>query len=508
MQAWANIRCGRRTWRVCPWVSIRSALVAMISTFVAAIVVDHWILAGLERRGLVASDGWKRHNRVVIENHQKKDRHWSVPHSKDVRSSGVRAWVGHPVFRERTKQHRLLVMGDSFVWESPYLTLNHMWWRQLEIELNRRGYHDVEVIAAGSPGMSTHEQLDLAKKVVPDFQPDLIVWGFVTNDPDERLVKQIHSSQLAPPIPGRIQSIIRMVVPRLLDLFLSRRNDKLAKSYLGPTYGYEYSDWLKRIHEGENLDAYKQTVKDVGIFQKQIEIPGILVTLPESPITERFAFSYDKVLPLWWQAGLPVIDHLPAFVAKYPDAKPAGPEALVWGINPADGHPGPRSTAFLARQTVDRLEQDYPQVLGRRSSRTETPQINDWLPFDLDLKPVSTGRDGEDVRAFEFAYPRTDASMPTMPLDIPTVLFALEQPIPLRELLLSGSNLKSARIWLSTYDPVDHYDTEEWHDLGFHQGNELNWTIPAEISSREVSVILLHAELLRHDSRLILELRN
>lgn len=95
-----------------------------------------------------------------------------------------------------------------------------------------------------------------------------------------------------------------------------------------------------------------------------------------------------------------------------------------------------------------------------------------------------------------------------MPLEIPTVLLALEQPMPLREIRLSGPGLKSARFWFSTYDPVDRYDTEEWYDLGLHQGNDLNWIVPAEMSDREVSVILLHADLSGQDVRLVLKLGN
>ena len=503
MRALANIRWQRQTWQICPWMSLRSSAISLIVVAFVAVVFDHWILASLERRGLVAADSWKRHNRVVVANHQRKDRHLPVPLPKGSISTGVRAWVGHPVTRERAKPHRILVMGDSYVWDSPYLTLNHMWWRQLEIELRRRGYHDVEVIAAGRAGLSTHEELNLARKVVPDFLPDLIVWGFVTNDPDERLVKQINTSQLASPIPGRVQALLQHVTPRLLDLFHSRRNDKLAKSYLGPEYGYEYADWLTRIHDGETFRQYRQTVEDVSHFLHETNIPGIMVTLPEAPIAERFAFSYDKVLPLWRDTGIPVYDHLPALLRKFPDTEATGPKALLWGINPADGHPGPRSTAFLAQQTADCLERDYPQFLGPKSSEPDAVRINDWLPFDLDLNPLQ-GKDRTGI--FEITYPATDTLMPTMPLGLATALVALEQPVPLREIRLSGTGLKSAQVWLSTYDPVEHYDTEEWRSLESQQGRSLTWIVPDDLSIREASVILLRAEVAPDDRRLQLEL--
>ncbi len=500
MRALADIRWRRKTWRICPWSSVRSAVVSLVVVAAFAVLFDHWILAGLERRGLVASDGWKRHNRVIDSNLNRKSRPVLQPKLTTPNAPDVRAWVGHEVSQDRIKKHRLLVMGDSYVWGAPYMTLNHMWWRQLAIELGRRGYNDVEVIAAGRSGMSTHEELDLARKVVPQFQPDLILWGFVTNDPDERIVKQINTSQLASPIPGRVQSMLRQVTPRLLDLFNARRNDKLAKSYLGADYGYEYSDWLRRIHDGENLNLYQQTVKNVSLFLNEVHIPGLMITLPEAPIAERISFSYDKVLPLWRDAGIPVLDNLPPFIQQFPQNDATGPQALIWGINPADGHPGPRATAFLARQTVDRLEKDYSQFLGPKASKSPEVRINDWLPFNLDLKPQP------ETGTFELTYPETDEFLATMPLETPTVLVALQQPVPLSRIRLSGTGLKSARLWLSTYDPVELYDMEDWNDLGLMEGTTLSWMLPAEFASREASVILLKADVQPDNRRLNLEL--
>lgn len=500
MRAWMSFRWRRKTWRVAPWVSLRAAGISLLIVVATALVFDHWILARLEKRGLIASDDWKRHNQIVIANHEKKDRQIAYERPKPDGPCGVRSWLGHPVEKQGRTQHRLLVMGDSFVWGSPYLTLNHLWWRQLAIELKRRGYHDVEVIAAGCSGMSTRDELELARRVVPDFHPDLILWGFVTNDPDERLVKQIHTSQLAPPIPGRIQKVLERFIPRLWELFKSRRADKLAKSYVGPEYGYSYDDWLNRIHEGENFERYQQTVADVGRFMNESQTPALFVTLPEAPIRSRFAFSYDKVVALWEAAGVPVLNSLDTFVQQFPDAESTGPNSLVWGINPADGHPGPRTTAFLARQTADRLERDFPQVLGPRTLEPPRLTINDWLPYDLDVSPLV------EAGLWELDYPRTEKFLPTMPLGIPTTLMALELPQSLDAIRLSSSGLRSAQIWISTCDPDEGYDTGEWHDLGTAKGTELNWVIPDGLARRDVAVILLKADVSSDDRRLRLML--
>lgn len=500
MHALTTIRWQGKKWHICPWASLRAAAVSLVVVISVAVILDRVVLAQLERQGLVASEGWSRHNRIVVENHQRKDRHFDFHGPKRGSSSGVRAWLGHEVTKGKPLQHRILVMGDSFVWGASYLTLNHMWWRQLAIELQRRGYADVEVIAAGHSGLSTHDELDLAKQVIPEFQPDLILWGFVTNDPDEKLVKQISNTSLSLPMPHRIQILFQRCLPRLFELIKARRADKLAKVYLGPEYGYEYSDWLRRIHEGKNFELYRQTISELSAFLKQVHIPGMMVTLPEAPIIDRFAFSYEKILPLWRDAGIPVQDNLAAFARRFPDAEKTGPRSLAWGINPADGHPGPHSTAVLAQLTADRLEQDYPQILGPKSTPSQELRINDWLPYDLDVQPLGDG-------TVQLIYPKTDELMPTMPLEIPTALIALEQPQPLGEVSVRGAGLKSARVWISTYDPVEFYDTQDWKDLGTATGKDLKWVIPAELSGRNVSVIQFKAEFESGDRKLELQLR-
>ncbi len=86
--------------------------------------------------------------------------------------------------------------------------MNDIWWRQLAREVDRRGYKDVEIIAAGMQGINTRIELDVAKKVIPKFKPDLVIWGYIPNDADElsRLDTDHFDSKLLfpPPSPKRI----------------------------------------------------------------------------------------------------------------------------------------------------------------------------------------------------------------------------------------------------------------------------------------------------------------
>src|SRR5262245_45315733 len=44
---------------------------------------------------------------------------------------------------------RILVLGDSFVEGDGLTNVNNTWWRELQRELERRGYWNLDVIAAG-----------------------------------------------------------------------------------------------------------------------------------------------------------------------------------------------------------------------------------------------------------------------------------------------------------------------------------------------------------------------
>ena len=522
------IRSGRREWQVLPSVAVRGAAVALSIVVAALFALDRIALPMLERRGLTAGADWQRHNALVVAEHRAKDTSAPVDPALPIATRfGVRSWQGHPVER-RTKPRaesdpvRILVMGDSFVWGSPYLTLNHMWWRQLEMELVARGY-DVEVIAAGQSGASTRDQLAVAKRIIPEYRPDLIIWGYVTNDADVGLVRQISQSQQSQPGFNRIKDAAARVWPRLIAKFDALRAHKLAKSFTGPEYGYEYGEWELKLVEASNLSVYQETVRGVSKLMAQHQLPGFMLTLPGHPSTKHFAPRLDPVIHVWRDAGVPSFNVLPAFVAQYGEVADSGIDSIAWGINPADGHPGPRACRFLARQAVMILEQHFEEQLGQRGLVRSLPlKLNDVLPSGLKLQvspsdPQQAITRGEHPAegfqlpkgsvAWKLLYPGDDARLPFMPEGVPSVLLALQQPESLSSISLNGSlALTSARLWIETRprpgtdvsdseDRSANDDEFEWHDLGVVIGNKpLGWTVPDWGAARVVSALRFRAD--------------
>ncbi len=479
----------RQWWKLFPRPAIKCAAISLAVVLAGLFSMDLVVLPVLERRGLTSGDSWARHNAVVVAEHQLADRTEGFPEPlPSAVPAGIRSWVGHPVgARKSAGTKRILVMGDSFVWGSPYLTLNHMWWRQLGLLLENES---VEVVSLGRPGASTHDQLTWARHFVPECQPDLIIWGYVSNDADEGLVRQISTSQQSIPKLDRVRGLARRIWPRVTAKFDALRNSKLAKMFTGPEYGYEYSDWELKLVDSDNLAAYRKTVRDVKSFLDETGIPGFMMTLPNFPSTEYFKPRIDPIMSVWQDAGIAAYDTVPEFVRRFGEMPLAGSEAIQWGINPADGHPGPRSCRFLAEQAAEIIHRDFSQVPGETSKRTPDPVLNDWLP---NLEPEDAPRFDASRRSWTMKFPVNESRWPTMPLGIPTIVLAFERPVSLSSLELSGQALKSAQVWVTCLDANEQFDDGIQHDLGERSGKTLSWSIPADIAGRPASVIYVRA---------------
>jgi hypothetical protein len=498
--ALGNCRWGRQRFYVAPVRSLAYGAISLAIVIALAFFVDR-MLGRLERSGWTDGEQWARHNKLVEENHRRKT---------TTNECELRQWNGQPLATDSalettdrsTPQRTILVLGDSFVWGPSYITLNHLWWRQLAVELERRGYRDISIVAAGHPGWSTRRQLECAKELIAEVQPDLVIWGYVTNDPDERLVKQIFDAQDRPPYGQRIRQQLKRWLPNLTFKFESLRGEKLAAQYAGEQYGYAYADWELKILEGPNFDRYRETVAEVGELMRESKTPALLMTLPVWPCREYYEPRYAPVLKEWQASGIQVHNTLDEFIRRYGNAPEKGPEAIRWGINPADSHPGPRSTHFQAVMAADYIEANWPALLGSKdTTRPHELAINDWLPADLNVRPING-------QTSELDYPATTDQMPKLLLGEPTAMVSLRYPLSIGEIRLEGASLSGGRIWISQLDPAEHYDepTDKWHKLPEFSGSKFVYRLPADLAARELAEIYFSVHFQGSDRRLRLTL--
>ncbi|MBI2811952.1 MAG: SGNH/GDSL hydrolase family protein, partial [Candidatus Melainabacteria bacterium] len=366
-----NFKIAGKQLQVLPAIAVNYLLYSVLFVIALFYLIDQVVLTTLEDQGKLCSSSWRSDNVKILS--QMLARNRATEQDPIWRSEG---W---PVATTCPKSKRIMVMGDACVWGSGYSNLNTIWWRQLQRELQRRGYNDVEVIAAGMPGAPTRKELRWAKQYVPMYKPDALIWGYVTNDPEEghdgiSIVKNVRLPE--DDFPVRVTTFLASVWPNIGDEFHMLRKGCLTRKLSGQVYGWDFADWELKLLEGENWAAYHETVKQLGQYIRSLPIPSFVVTLPAcvydartpnehnmlNVIRNYYILRYAPVKQLFEANGIKwfnLLDPFLAFVA--PDKRLDKPEQPLWlAINPANGHPGAQATYVHAVQTANILEANYP----------------------------------------------------------------------------------------------------------------------------------------------------
>ncbi len=496
-----NISSGQQKKRflVLPPISIAYFLVSALVIAAAAFLVDRVLLPGLEDRGSLAGNDWSKDNQTIYE--FLKQRNLANEDDPVWRSSTF------PVSKEHPGKKRILVMGDSYVYGDGCSNLNDIWWRQLQFELERRGYNNVEVIGAGLCGASTHRQLDWARKLLPEYKPDMIVWGYVNNDPEEGsnqsgqgIVKQIKLPE--DKSFDNFWSQTSKIFPNFTQQLSALRAQKLTHKYSGEKYGYEYGVWVDKILQGQNFEEYKNTIKNLADFVKESKTPSSMVSLcmPFEP-----ASRLASVKALFSAAGLDfhtLTEAMQPWYARLITRRLVqGPFALA--VNPANGHPNVTANHFYAVSTADILEKSYPQVLGEKSEPLKESdakiKVNDFVP------PIIAASNPKP-NIFAMYYPVHDNEFLHMPIRRPFVQLDLERPSAIKEVHIAGNNLKGCSLALRARDPSISDQVVEIHDLGSKKGGGCTFKLKGERWNAGVDEILVTANIEGPDRLVLVEL--
>lgn len=381
------------------FVSLKQSKAALLYMFfslacmaIVLSVADKLIIPAFEDSGALDSGHWRDQDNWLLEQRRRKNQA-----SLDCAVWRSEAW---PVSEVKSHLKRILVMGDSFVWGTGYPNMNTLWWRRLQKVLKERGYNDVEVIAAGLPAQSTATQLQEARKIVGKYKPDMIIWGYVTNDPDEvlpsgqRIVPLMRRwNEPLDDFPAALKQGIEGAFPNLAwHLFDMRRSARL-RNYKGTNYGYDYGTWELKLLEGENFQHYETTVKNTAQFVRELNVPSFAITLPAgfqsgdnqrgtvkggdlqlSKMHDYHVRRYEKVQSLFNKSGLPFYNTLDDVTnGLKQNLSTQELSALQLGINPANGHPAASLCHQYAICAANILEKNYPKVLGPKTDGKSMP---------------------------------------------------------------------------------------------------------------------------------------
>jgi lysophospholipase L1-like esterase len=206
-----------------------------------------------------------------------------------------------PIAEKADDLTRIVVIGDSYTFgfgvagENTYVNV-------LERMLNEsaEGGRRFETLNLGVGGYSTRDEAIVLEHKVARFQPDLVLVGYVLNDPEIDPIQSLHAA-FAQTSWWQHSSALRRVSKARFDADLES---------LG---GGEYYRYL-HAHE-EKWASVVLGFADMGSFARSADLPVVVVIFPVIPNGRWREYPYadlhQKVAAAADAAGLPVIDLLP-----------------------------------------------------------------------------------------------------------------------------------------------------------------------------------------------------
>jgi hypothetical protein len=470
------LRIGQsRAYPIVPVRSLLALATIVLGLALVAILVEGQ-LTSKAAEGLVNVPTWVDHNRVLT-----KENYAKVQNSLE---SPVMRTIGYTPPDPVPDRRRILVIGDSYIWGDGHSNLNLTWWRQLQWELERRGYREVDVIAAGTNGASTQDQYRWLAEgdLLGQTKPDVVVFGYVTNDPQIRDENGVDLVKVRRPVPAgdpQRATPLGAAFPNLEFAVSTRINEKRERSD-GDEASFPYGIWMKKILEGRNFEEYRKVLAGLKVVIDDAAIPVFFVTTPHVPKADSYEPLYAPVKLAFEEAGIEFLDLLPALIARADSGNVRG--TLHWGANPANGHPGPFLTHSFASLVADILEERHPDTLGTRSSAPVpfAPAINDWIPATL--APRKTGEN-----QWTFRYDGDTARMLRMPVDRAHVTLSFERPVSIRSIRLSGENDDRFQVWATVLDDEQSYETRDYVPLADAAPSSEAIVVPPAVSGRRVT---------------------
>lgn len=410
----------------------------------------------------------KEHNEWIQEDILINKMNTDKLQNKDWSSNPLWIHEGETLPEKKENVKRILIIGDSYIWGDGYDNANHIWWQQLRQKLKQSGYNEVEVIAVGCGGYSTQLEFeDIIKntELISTINPDLIIFGYVENDPEfkdenyQNQVKKINSEDLLYDNHNFLTKIYKKSFPytyNSLSLLLSNKFEKNA--IFQKYFGLNYFNFTYSISSGTWLNKYENDVivPLKNYIESEYHIPYMfyITSMEETLGLGNILAVFDKHN----------IDYYLAFRNRLE------PETNL-KINPVNWHPSTALCNSYAETLLEILEEDYKYILGNKSTYEPIININDWMPYKLNVNKVNKN-------TFNFVYPDSNDKNNFLHLPIRKnyIKLNLEEPINLKNISITGDNIEEIEVFITKINKNLEYDDKELFSLGNKNDNFI-WSL-------------------------------
>ena len=492
-----EIKLGTKKWVLVPFSTMRYSLVGFLLLLLLAVLTEFFAQRECEigKEGFPASfcPEWKQDNLTIGK--LTADR--ILDHNSDVMWQSTLLRLPSNFSGERK---RILVIGDSFVEGDGLSNVNITWWRELQRELERRGYWNVDIVAAGRDGASTQAEAEWVEKrgIIDRFRPDAVLVGFVSNDPDvvdvngESRIRQSHPERLDNCLPSAVTAVLQPIAPTFYERTLGQCKDRVVALREARGQEFSYWNWVVELYRPDNLTAYEPIVRKF-VEEVRRKVPNlIIVPLPTNPIVELPGRPiYQDAGAIFSREGARWFDFNDKYLLRFGRQQDWKPGMFS---NPANPHPGPIQTRFYAVQIADMLELEYREVLGRRGPMPATvnPEINDAVPASIELQ-----RNGADTWSFRLLDPEKPALK--WPISHEHAQISFERPVAAERLTFDSPVDIHVAVYGHFIDETDGHTEISARLIGQGSGRGVEVAMPEDLKARRLMSMRIIAEALHQE---------
>lgn len=415
--------------------------------------------------------------------HNKKSDYYPIILNKDVE------------IKDKSDKKRILVVGDSFVWGYANPNINNVWWKLLYQKLKENGYNDIEIFAAGCWGYSTEDEYNNIlsnEKLIKKVNPDLIIITWVTNDMDIKdkngtvAYKEIwdYAYNLDNPKVNKFRKAFPNIWDEVRNRIYSNTENRKILNFFGKIFGYRWDIKLEAQLQEKELKKYKKILNKMDKKIKSYDIPyfyymqNFVATSSDSPIFKSVTSETKKIMDElniknYYQTSIN------QYIYEFINNNNLSNSNLL--INPADSHSSSIVTDYYANDVYNILHNEYQQILPKKEQIEMNLNINDTMPY-IKIK--------KQENKFSFIYPKEKKNnLLYLPLNKNYVKLNLEFPKNIKEIKITGNNLKHAKLYLNTIDEKTNIDLDSARQRFYIPNltaDKKSWIINKKVSSLNI----------------------
>lgn len=254
---------------------------------------------------------------------------------------------------------RVMVLGDSFTWGKE-VWVEERYTNLTESYLNR-AYPDkkFEVLSFGYPGGPTTKERDTLHKYGVEVEPDLVVVGFVINDPQPRrqdysVERERFEEKYGRHIEEVLEDVEDLHLERTADLIRKALDSFIVKVGLVPSW----QDALQRTYEKDSAEwqAFVRALRDIKQMSDMGELPPpIFLVLNQGVYTDRPTdYSHPdpelQRLLAWYHQAEETADRLGYYTINYEQELAEQMPNEILAVHILDLHPSPAMHRLYAQK--------------------------------------------------------------------------------------------------------------------------------------------------------------